>query len=195
MSDSPSAVTGLGVSRGDLPISPLLARRWSPRDFDPHHRLAADDRRALLEAARWAPSAQNRQPRRFVLAERGSPEHQRLAQSLYERNRLWAADASALLLGVVQREDAQAQQQRFAEYDLGQAIAHLTVEAESRGLRVRQMGGFEATTAADLLGIDAPYEPFVVVAIGALPTGRAPEVPERSVERLPVDVLRIGHNR
>src|SRR5205823_13025534 len=45
-----------------VPVHPLLAERWSPRGFDQAHELADDRLTALLEAARWAPSAANSQP-------------------------------------------------------------------------------------------------------------------------------------
>jgi len=54
------------------PLHPLLAERWSPRGFDRSHHLDDDQLTTLLEAARWAPSAMNLQPWRFVVARRGS---------------------------------------------------------------------------------------------------------------------------
>lgn len=55
------------------PLHPLLAERWSPRAFDPEHQLTERQTTALLEAARWAPSAGNSQPWRFAVAHRGTP--------------------------------------------------------------------------------------------------------------------------
>src|SRR5262249_62348344 len=46
-------------------LHPLLAGRWSPTTFDASHQLAAAEIEALLEAARWAPSAGNSQPWAF----------------------------------------------------------------------------------------------------------------------------------
>lgn len=53
------------------PLHPLLAERWSPRGLDRTHRLDDAALTALLEAARWAPSAGNSQPWRFLVARRG----------------------------------------------------------------------------------------------------------------------------
>src|SRR5579872_169859 len=47
-----------------VPVHPLLAERWSPRGFDQEHELGEQALTALLEAARWAPSAQNSQDRK-----------------------------------------------------------------------------------------------------------------------------------
>ena len=61
-----------------VPVHPLLAERWSPRGFDQAHELADERLTALLEAARWAPSAANSQPWRFGVARRGGEAHARL---------------------------------------------------------------------------------------------------------------------
>lgn len=154
-----------------VPIHDLLADRWSPRSYESDHEIADDQVTALLEAARWAPSAQNRQPRRFVVGRRGSEVHAAIASAINNRNRVWAPRASLLILGLVERTGEDGVRQRFAEYDLGQAIAHLSVQALQLGLFARQMGGFHPDVVVSALGLDARYEPFVTVAVGhATPT-------------------------
>jgi nitroreductase len=166
----------------DEPLHDLLAERWSPRSFVRDHELGEDDVTTLLEAARWAPSAQNRQPRRFVAARRGTDLHALVTSAVYERNRWWAERASLLVLGIVERVGADGRAQRFAEYDLGQAVAHLTVQAHHLGLHVRQIGGFDAAVAAERLDVAAPYEPWVLVAVG-----RATETADLEPEHLERD--------
>lgn len=178
----------------DQPIADLLARRWSPRSYEAGHEISDNEVATLLEAARWAPSAQNRQPRRFIVGRRGTDVHARLASTINERNQVWAPRASLLILGIVERHATDGEPQRFSEYDLGQAIAHLSVQAQALGLHVRQMGGFDAQQAAAEFGIEEPLEPFVTVAVGrATP---ADELEESFVERdtaprvrLPLDDL------
>ena len=53
-------------------LHPILAERWSPRGFDAGHELTTEQITALLEAARWAPSANNSQPWRFAVTQRGT---------------------------------------------------------------------------------------------------------------------------
>jgi nitroreductase len=65
-----------------VPVHPLLAERWSPRGFDSAHQIGNDDVAALLEAARWAPSAGNSQPWRFLVTRRGEQAHGRLFDAL-----------------------------------------------------------------------------------------------------------------
>ncbi|MDQ1617936.1 MAG: hypothetical protein QOE19_505, partial [Actinomycetota bacterium] len=56
------------------PLHPLLAERWSPRAFDTNATVTDAQMTALLEAARWSPSANNSQPWRFLVARRGTTE-------------------------------------------------------------------------------------------------------------------------
>lgn len=87
-------------------LSPLLAARWSPHAFDPSVELTDGEAASLLEAARWAPSAGNRQPWRFLLGHRGDEAYKRLFVHLAAENQRWAGQASALLLGAYLRPAA-----------------------------------------------------------------------------------------
>ena len=64
-------MTAQKTAATSVPVHPLLARRWSPRGLDADHELDQRSVLALLEAARWAPSANNSQPWRFLVAHRG----------------------------------------------------------------------------------------------------------------------------
>ncbi len=68
----------------------VLAERWSSprlRPRDPHRRGRPP---LALEAARWAPSAMNYQPWRFIVARRGTEAHERLVGALMGFNQAWA---------------------------------------------------------------------------------------------------------
>ena len=73
-----------------IPVHEFIAERWSPRSFDPTHELEAEQALALMEAARWAPSAMNLQPWRFAIAYRGTPEFDRFVTTLAPGNNVWA---------------------------------------------------------------------------------------------------------
>ncbi len=53
-----------------------------------------------------------------------------------------------------------------ADYDLGLAVAQLTVQASALGLATHQMGGFDHTTMTGLLQPGEGLHPVVVVAVG-----------------------------
>lgn len=56
----------------DYPIHPQFTDRWSPRAFTGEN-IPQDTLLSFFEAARWAPSAYNSQPWRFLYARRDTP--------------------------------------------------------------------------------------------------------------------------
>ncbi|ROO59237.1 nitroreductase [Micromonospora sp. Llam0] len=147
------------------PLHPLLADRWSPRAFDPDHRLTDRQLTALLEAARWAPSCGNSQPWRFGVVRRGDAAHAGLLDALDPGNRVWAHAAAALIVVAAQSVADNGGTRPWAAYDTGQAVAHLSIQAQHEGLAVHQLGGFDAERVAALLPT-AALTPLVVVAVG-----------------------------
>ncbi len=148
-----------------VPVAHAIAQRWSPRAFDPTHTLSAEDLTALGEAARWAPSAANLQPTRFIVARRGTATFDAITGTLAGFNRQWAPDASALIIAVAE-VTRDGEPMRWAEYDLGQAVAHLSIEATHRGLITHQMGGFDADAVGQAFSLGDDLRPVAVIAVG-----------------------------
>lgn len=167
------------------PVIDTIANRWSPRAFDDAHSLPEGKLRGVFEAARWAPSASNTQPWRFILARRGDENFERISAALVEFNAAWARRAAALVVNIAVTEDTEGTPQRWAEYDLGQAVAHLAVQAHSEGLYVHQMGGFSAEAIRESFGLEARFEPVSVAAIGELGSDEVLPDALRERERAP----------
>ena len=169
------------------PILDFLKNRWSPRAFAARpvelHKLLS-----LFEAARWSPSGGNQQPWSFIVTNQTEREpFEKLLGTLNERNQDWAKHAPVLVLSVVQRERATGQPNPWATYDVGQAVAHLSVQATALGLVVHQMAGFDRQKAAELFALPEGYDALTVFAIGyegdpaTLPAGlRERELEQRS---------------
>src|SRR3954468_17844089 len=144
----------------------LLAERRSHRGFSTERGVETETLLALLEAARWAPSANNSQPWRFGVARRGEPAFQALAAALAPGNQVWARHAAALVLLAARTVGDDGREQRWAVYDAGQAAAHLTVQAQAAGPAVHPLGGFAAAPAAEVFALGDALEPVVVIAVG-----------------------------
>jgi nitroreductase len=178
-------MTSRKTAETSVPVHPLLAQRWSPRGLDATHELDQQAVRALLEAARWAPSANNSQPWRFLVTHRGEQHFARLLDTLASGNRSWAHAASALVLVAAQTVDDTGRPRPWALFDTGQAVAALSVQAEADGLSVHQMGGFDADAARHEFGLEATLSPLVVLAVGRRdPDADLPE-PLATRERAP----------
>lgn len=163
-------------------IYPLLRQRWSPRAFDPDHEVTPAEVDLLLEAARWAPSAGNSQPWAFVTARRGDAAHDRIVPSLARSSGAWAPTASLLLLNLCHRwvEDSPLEYSEFSMYDLGQAVAHLTVQAQAMGLFARQFRAFDREALEVAFAVGSGWELATITAIGRpMPVDGPVPQPER----------------
>jgi nitroreductase len=157
------------VDDGAAPgLHPLLAGRWSPTTFDPLHELTGAEVELLLEAARWAPSAGNSQPWAFVVGRRGDPTHDRLVRHLAGSSAGWAPTASVLVANLCHRfvEGTDWEHSEFAHYDLGQAVAHMTVQAHAMDLHVRQFRAFDRGGIAADFAVPAHWEVTTLSAVG-----------------------------
>ncbi|MFI8825659.1 nitroreductase family protein [Streptomyces sp. NPDC053431] len=161
-------------------IHPLLAERFSPQQFDPS--AAVDDHTVglLLEAARWAPSAGNSQPWGFFTGRPGEPEHERVVRHLAPSSARWATNAGLLVVTLAHRYvgDTELLYSEFADYDLGQAVAHMTVQAQAMGLAAHQFRAF------DLEGLTEELRPapgWAIVSMIAL--GKAAGEPSETRDR------------
>ncbi len=180
-----------GCSQQRPQLHPALAARFSPLAFDPKHRLTDADEAVLLEAARWAPSAGNSQPWMFHFLRRNKLGHDGLVARLAPSSARWAPSASALVVNLAHHkvDGTDWQYSEFADYDLGQAVAHMTIQATSMGLSCRQFRAFDLDKLTDDLRVP---EGWVIMSMTAI--GRAGDNgPNR--ERRSIDDLRLPRRR
>jgi len=149
-------------------LHPLLAGRHSPTRFDAEHEVDVEEVAVLLEAARWAPSAGNSQPWAFIVGRRGDPVHGRLVRHLAGSSAAWAPSASLLVANLAHRyvESTDWDYSEFALYDLGQAVAHMTVQAQALGLQARQFRAFNRAGLAGEFDVPAHWEVTTMAAFG-----------------------------
>ncbi|RNE67255.1 nitroreductase family protein [Cryobacterium tepidiphilum] len=152
----------------EAPILPILAERWSPRGFDAEAVIDEDTLTTILEAARWAPSASNIQPARFIVARRGSSAFDTIHDALAGFNRAWADAASVLIVGVAELNIDAERENPWAKYDLGQAVAHLSIQAQHEGLHTHQMGGFDPAALGAAFDLSDDQAVVTVTALGML---------------------------
>ena len=155
----------------------VLRAPWSPTVWDRDHEVAAPDVERLLEAARWSPSAGNSQPWSFVTAHRGDDVHRRLVPLLAASSRRWAPDAALLVVNVCHRfvEGTDWDYSEFAEYDLGQSVAHMLIQAHTMDLYARQFRAFDRASLEAELHLPAHWVAMTMTAIGRPAPGVSPE--------------------
>lgn len=180
--------TETAIRQADHPIEDVFISRWSPRAFDGSE-LDESVLLGLFEAARWAPSAFNAQPWRFLYALRGSPDWERFLDLLIPFNRSWAESASALIFVVsdcyMRNEDGTPKSESHSHsFDTGAAWGFLALQATHVGLSTHGMTGVDFERAAAELGVPEGFRIEAAIAVGRkgdpaiLPEGlRMREVP------------------
>ena len=80
----------------------------------------------------------------------------------------WAPEASVLVANLSHRfvEDTDWEFSEFSLYDLGQAVAHMTVQAAALGLMVRQFRAFDRDALEADFAIPPHWEATTMAAIG-----------------------------
>ncbi|AIJ26763.1 nitroreductase family protein [Amycolatopsis methanolica] len=163
------------------PLTDVIAQRWSPRALDETREVTWDQLRALLEAARWAPSFGNTQPARFLAGRRGDATFRQILGTLTERNQAWAHRAGALLVGIVVARNEKGEIP-YAEYGLGLAAQNLVLQAVAEGLVAHQMAGFDAGAVRERFAVPDGAIPRVAIAVGHAGDPAVLEV-EKLIER------------
>lgn len=164
------------------PIHDLLRRRWSPRAFA-DRMVEQESLHRLFEAARWAPSSNNEQPWRFLMATKADKaEYDRFFNCLKEGNKRWAHQAPVLILSVASltfEEDGTPN--RHAFHDTGMAVLSLAVQATELGLMVHQMAGYDVDKARTEFNVPEGYDPVAMIAVGY--PGDPSSLPDRLRDR------------
>ncbi|HWH25875.1 MAG TPA: nitroreductase family protein [Pseudolysinimonas sp.] len=179
------SITTDRIAPVDAPIIDAVAARWSTRVFDADAPIDEAALASALEAGRWASSAFNLQPWRFIVARRGTPTHAKIVNTLTGFNQSWAGAAGALLVILAETEDESGKPNATAAYDAGQAAGFVAVQAHVEGLHTHQMSGFHADELSAAFEIDARFQPVTVTALGTL--GDVSQAPEkiREIEAAP----------
>jgi nitroreductase len=153
----------------ESPLNDLIARRWSPREFVDKP-IEPEKLRSLFEAARWAASSFNEQPWRFIVATKDHPaEFERVLSTLAPKNQAWAKTAWALGISAAKKTFTHSgAPNRFGIHDAGAALANLMLQANSVGLYVHGMAGFDAEKARAEFGIPPEFDMGAAFAIGYL---------------------------
>ncbi len=150
-------------------INPLIAKRWSPRAFDPDKKVSYEKILALCEAARWAPSCYGDEPWRFMIFDKFSDEYsyERALECVVEWNRKWVKNAPVLMVAAYDTQFRAANElNEWAEFDTGAACQNIYLQAFSDGLAAHPFAGFDNNMFRNNFNIPKRYQILVMIAIG-----------------------------
>ena len=165
------------------PIGDLFLKRYSPRAMS-GEKVSEEELMTLFEAARWAPSAYNIQPWRFIYAMRDTKEFENLFSILVDFNKGWCAKAGALIVVVSKKTDDKNQPSITHSFDTGSAWENLALQATNMGLVAHGMSGIDYAMAKEKLNVPEDYNVEMMIAVGK--PGKLEDLPEamRAYEKI-----------
>jgi nitroreductase len=162
-------------------LDPLFLHRWSPRAFD-QSEISEAEMRLLFDAARWAPSAYNYQPWRFLYARRGDANWDRFLGLLIPFNQSWAKDAAALVFILSETTmGAPDKPSHSHSFDAGAAWGQLSLQAAIAGYHTHGMTGVDFDRARTELNVPENFRIEAAAAIGRV--GDPAKLPDGLRER------------
>jgi nitroreductase len=150
-------------------IAEVLKNRWSPRAFDPDREIENEKLQSLFEAARWASSAFNEQPWRFIIGLKGTEEWNKILSCLAPNNQAWAKNAPLLVLSFAKKTFTHnGNVNPYSLYDVSQAVSNMIVQASHLDLYAHQMAGITKDKIVTDFNIPEDYEPVTGIVLGYL---------------------------
>lgn len=141
----------------------LVNKRYSVRSYKPD--AVEDDKlQQVIEAARLAPTAANRQPFRLIVIHTAGKEAE--LRRVYDKT--WFVEAPIVICacGVSEESYVRRGGRSYLDVDVAIAMDHLIMAATDLGLGTCWIGAFDAAAARELLGIPASVEPIIFTPLG-----------------------------
>lgn len=146
-----------------MEFTELIYKRYSVRAYktDP---VEDDKLNHVLEAARIAPTAANRQPFRIVVARTEGRKSE--FQQVYDREWFLGAPVVICVCGVPKEAWVRSDGKSYLDVDVAIVMDHLVLAATSLGLGTCWIASFDVEAAREVFGLLDDFEPIVVTPLG-----------------------------
>jgi nitroreductase len=191
-----TSVTPQGASLTDeayRTVSDVIAGRTSCRAYKPDP-VSEGDILRILEAARLAPSACNKQPCRYAVVRDADARRRVVDEGFMPGIKMtWALNAPVLIaIGMetsflTHRLGASVSGVEYPWIDIGIAGEHLVLAATELGLGTCWIGWIRPRAIRRIVGWPLAVKPAVVVTVGYPEDGLRPELP--AARRKPLESL------
>jgi nitroreductase len=146
-----------------MDFSELIAARYSVRAYkpDPVEQEKLDQ---VLEAARLAPTAANRQPFQIVVIHTNGRQEE--LQRIYGRD--WFVQPPLVIgvCGLPDRAWMRSDGRNYVDIDAAIVMDHLILAATNAGLGTCWVGAFNPAAAREVLGLPDDVEPLAFTPLG-----------------------------
>ncbi len=157
-------------------IDDVFLNRYSPRALS-GEAINQEELMTLFESARFAPSAFNSQPWRFIYGMKDTPAFEKMFSFLTDGNKIWCKNASVLVVTISKKNFDNGKPSITHSFDTGSAWENLALQAVSMKLIAHGMSGFDFEKAKIDLKIPEDYNVEMMIAIGK--KGKIEDLPEK----------------
>jgi nitroreductase len=146
-----------------MEFAELIRTRYSVRAYKPDP-IDDDVLNQVLEAARLAPTAANRQPLQLIVI----PTEGREAELRRIYNRDWFVQAPLVICacGIPAQGWVRSDGRNYTDVDVAIVMDHLILAATELGLGTCWVGAFDPTAARQVLALPEGVEPIVFTPLG-----------------------------
>ncbi len=159
----------------------LAQKRYSVREYSSKE-IEEEKLKYILEAARIAPSACNRQPTQFLVI----TDKNTLKNIYTVYNRDWIKTAPCVIVAIGDHDKSWKRKDNKDHCDVDTAIAidHLTLAACDKGLGTCWVCAFDSKLCHEILNLPPEKEVVVLIPVGYPATDNIPEKSRRDLDQI-----------
>jgi len=166
-----------------MEFSELIRKRYSVRAYRPTP-VEDEKLQAILEAARLAPTAANRQAFQIIVIHTAGREAE--LKRIYKADFFTQAPIILAAIGVPAKNWVRRDGQNYNYLDIGIVMDHVILAAADQGLGTCWVGAFDPAEARRVLGLPDDVEP-----IAFTPVGYAADQPQPKLRRPLTELVRL----
>jgi len=163
-----------------MQFTELATKRYSVRSYKAEP-VEDDKLQSVLQAARLAPTAANRQAFRLIVI----PTRSRESELLRIYNRPWFVQAPVVICICAIPNEAwvRSDGKNYSDVDAAIVMDHLVLAAADLGLGTCWVGAFDPVAAREVLGIPEQAEPIAFTPLG-YPADQSPAKRRKNLDDL-----------
>lgn len=146
-----------------MDFAELIRKRYSVRAYEGRE-VEREKLEQVLEAARMAPTAANRQPFQLIVIHTAGREAE--LRRIYKAEWFWKAPIVICACVVPSQAWTRRDQKNYGEVDVTIAMDHLILAATELGLGTCWIAAFDPVAAREVLGLPESVEPVVFTPLG-----------------------------
>ncbi len=162
-------------------FSELAKKRYSVRAYKPDP-VPDDKLQQVLEAARLAPTAANRQPFKLIVIHTAGREEE--LSRIYGRPWFVQAPLVICACGISEQGWVRRDGKSYIDVDVAIVMDHLILAAADLGLGTCWVGAFDASALNRLFGLSDNLIPAAVIPVGYAAGEIPPQRPRRSLQEI-----------